>query len=746
VFEAVARLVTSYPRSVLAFWFALIVLSLPLSSRVGEVLTTDAGNAPNSEAARVQALIQNEFDTHEGFQLLLVADARSPAVSPEALEQQFYAVLGEIGELGAVSSVRDARSERLLPSFRDTGRASVAFVDLATTDWLEAQAITSAVEAKLPTHGAINYHLTGGPAIEREIQAISHDDARRAEIIGIPISLIVLVLVFGAVVAATLPLIVALTSISLSLAALYLLGQLIPMAAFAQIIVTMLGLATGIDYALLMVNRYREELAKGYGSARAAAITTRTAGKAVTFSGLTVMVALTALLIPPLDFVRSMGLASMTVMFFSVSASLTALPALFTLMGKRVNWLQLTRRVPGMRSRGFWRARALAIMRRPWTWTFLGTALLVVMALPALTMNVGFAGIRGLTQETSARSAQMVLEELGMAGLLHSFDVLIDFGERGFYHPSSVRAASQLTRSVQALEAVEQVLSPTTAGTFPPLLITQYYASPTLAAESPLADLARVTVSQSGRYALLRAFPNEEHMPHQGALLKRELRALAEALELNILIGGDYVSSNEWMRALYSSFPLAVALVYLITFILLALAFHSILIPLKSILLNTLTVGAAFGVITLVFQHGFLASLVGVPGGFGFVETSVPIFIFAIVFGLSMDYEVFLVSRIVEGHQRGMSDPDAVVHALTVTGNVITSAAAIMIIVFSVFLLSNVVLIKTLSLGLTVAVLLDATLVRLALVPAVILLAGRLNWWLPKPMARLAQRVDLSHD
>jgi RND superfamily putative drug exporter len=361
-------------------------------------------------------------------------------------------------------------------------------------------------------------------------------------------------------------------------------------------------------------------------------------------------------------------------------------------------------------------------------------------------MQVGLSGVRGLTEDTAARQAQMVLERVELDGLLRSFDVLMDFGERGFFHPSSVRQVAQFSRASAELAGVEQVYAPTTTGQVPGLLMRQYYASRASADVSPLQNLVEATVSQNDRYALVRIFPVASVLPWQSAGLDSQLQALAQDFNVSVLVGGDYVAEAEWARTLYTSFPLAVGLVYLITFVLLSLAFHSLLIPLKSIVLNTFTVGAAFGVITLVFQQGWAASLFGIDGGLGFIETSVPIFIFAIVFGLSMDYEVFLVNRIYEAHRRGVADREAVIYAITSTGGVISSAALIMIVVFSVFMFSSVVFIKTLSLGLTVAILLDATVVRLALVPAVMRLAGRWNWWLPRPMARLADRISLSHD
>ena len=371
--------------------------------------------------------------------------------------------------------------------------------------------------------------------------------------------------------------------------------------------------------------------------------------------------------------------------------------------------------------------------------------MLLLLSLPALRIQLADPGPKSLSAATEAGRTLAALQDLELGGLLRSFDVVTDFGEQGFYHPSSVRKLSQFDRAAQELTGVEGTYSALSADTIPRLLLFQYYATQETALNSELGGLVRRTVSRDGRYALIRVFPNSSVGPDEGAVLRRELSALASELDVNAQVGGTFVQQAEWTRVLYRSFPLALGLVYLATLVLLGLAFRSILIPIKSIVLNTLTVAAAFGVITLIFQYGVGARLFGVET-LGFVDNSAPIFIFAIVFGLSMDYEVFLVARLYEAHRQGLSDRDAVVQALSATGGVISSAALVMLTVFSVFIFSEVVLIKTLGIGLWVAIFLDATLVRVALVPAVMTLAGRWNWWLPRPLAQVAKRVDLGHD
>ena len=747
MFEKLSELVSKRPWRVLSVWGLLLLVALPFAARVGEVLTAQPDTPPRSVARAVQEILLTDFATRSKYSVILLAASPTRPVTDPQIETEFGSLIEAVRALPTVASVQDYRGDTLLPLLSPDGHYGAAIVNLEADTREEAQA---AVREILPIKNqpqSFDLYLSGGPALSLELQSISERDVHRAEFYGLPLSLIVLVIAFGAVVASGLPILIALLSVTLTFAVLYGLGQTFEFALFTQTIVTMLGLATGIDYALLIVNRFREELSRLGDPRLAAASTTLTAGKAVTFSGSAVIVALCALLIPPLNFIRSIGIGGITVLLMSVLVSVTALPALLTLLGHRVNWLKLTRREPGRRTRAFWHAWAERVTSRPLLWGASGTALLLLLAVPALSMQVADPGARGMSQNTDAYRVLQGLEAANLEGLLTPYQVLLDFGEAdGFFHPSAVRAVSRYTREVETLGGVQQVFSPTTAGGVPGLLLNQYYATRGLAEASPVRELAQATVSQNGRYASVQVVPVGDLSPAGGRVLARALQSAARDLGLEAQVGGEPIVNAEWNHVLYRDFPLAVGLIYLVTLIILGMTFRSLLIPLKSILLNTLTIAASFGVLTLIFQYGWGARLLGLSGPLGFVDNSAPIFTFALVFGLSMDYEVFLVSRIYEAHKRGQTDRQAVAYALSATGGVITSAALIMIAVCGVFAFSDIVLIKSLGLGLCVAIFLDATLVRMVLVPAVMTLAGRWNWWLPRPVERLAERVDLGHD
>ena len=746
-----ANLISHYPRYVLGFWLLVLLISLPFAARVTEVLNGQPDAPPNSVAAAVRELLGQEFLNQDNYSVVLVSRSDDALVHENGFNTPYSDAIAQLESLPEVHGIRDFRNTNSLPLIAPDRSFSISLIGLNSTTLGDAKDASGKIRATLDDLDELEFFLAGSAATFIELEEISEKDAQRAELFGLPISLMVLVIAFGALVASGLPLLVAVTSITLSFAVLFGLGQIFSFAVFTQSIVTMLGLATGIDYALLMVNRFREELRVLDDPKKAAQIVTQKAGKAVAFSGFTVMVGLTALLIPPLEFIRSIGVGAILVLSLSVLVSITALPACLLLLGHNVNRLKVTRREPGQRTRTFWNRRARLVMAHPWKWAIGGMVFLVLLSLPALRMQVADPGALGLAEHTDARQTYNALEQVGLTGLLTPFDIVVDFGSAdegaaSFFNPSNIRAIAQYTRDIERLEGIDQTLSPTNTDGVPGMFLFQYYATQELALESPLRRLVEATISQDGRYALIRAYPKEDIRPREGQQIREDLLELAHARDLNITLGGDYVRQLEWTNTLYSNLPLALLIVYVATFVLLGLAFKSILIPIKSIILNTLTVLAAFGVITLIFQFGVFANFFGLSGGIGFIDNNIPIFIFAIVFGLSMDYEVFLVARIYEYHQRGYSDREAVVQALTSTGSVITSAALIMIVVFSLFIFSEVALIKALGLGLTVAVLLDATLVRVALVPAVMILAGKWNWWIPRPVARLSEQLDIGHD
>ena len=745
VFRVLGALVGRFPWLVLGFWVVASVVAAPGASRVGEDLSAESEVPAGSESGEVSRLLAGEFPGRDQERLVLAIRASdgAPRVGDGAFEEAVDGAVGAIEDVPGVGRVVTPREEGPVGLAKEGGREAAVLIGLETGGSAQAQALVGEVREELAgverPEGVV-FYLTGNPAVFLDTAELSDRDVARAETTALPLTLLMLVVAFGALVAALLPLVVGVASIFVSLGALSLVTGVMPVSIFAQSVITLLGLAVGIDYSLLMVNRFREELARGRAPREAAAVTAATAGRTVVFSGSTVAASLAALLIPPVEVVRSIGISGLIVVLVAVCVSTTAVPAMLALLGERVNAPRLLFRLTAWtRGEEGWRRLADSVLGRPVLFALAVVALLLALALPLRGAVVYNPGELALGEEAESRQGIEVLKDLGVGGTLDTVDVLVDLGEGESLYgsPAAVGDVHRLAGELEGTPGVEAVTSPTPTGPqgVPLPLLERLYASEAAAEDGPIAGLADATVGGSGRYVLFEVTP-EDRLRHE------EVRPFVERVEdeawaampegAKVLVGGTPVENLDYARSIYGSFPVAVVAVFATTFVLLVLAFRSVFVPLLSIGTNALTVGAALGLLTLVFQEGYGGTLLGLPGGgLGTLEEIVPITVFAVTFGLSMDYQVFLLSRVQEHRLSGRGTADSVSGALVSTGRVISFAALIMLVVFGAFLLSGLSSVQALGFGLAATVLLDATLVRLVLVPAVLKLAGEGGWWLP---------------
>lgn len=731
MFARIARFVTRYPLQVIAAWVVLLVVASPLASLAPKHLVANASEVKNSEARRVTDTYARAFGQEVVDRTIIVSQSSLPADDPRFI-QSYNRLIAEVEKLPGVARIH--RFDTPSP-LEQTSRDRKITATLLDTRIGDGEKLVDALrrQAHQASTGETKFYVTGATAVTKDFLHLLEADIQRSELLALPLTGVVLLLAFGALVAAGIPLVIGVVAITTGMGFLFFLTLLGEVSSFAQSVITMLSLGAGIDYALMMVNRFREELGKGLSPSEAAAITTRTAGRAVAFSGLVVAIAMGAMLVPDLTFIRSMGIGGVMSIGLTVLASITLLPAILSLVGQRIN--SPRRFAFKLTSSGtvhpFWGKWAATVMRHPWVFTLAVTALLLALAWPATQMKLGYTGAFGLGKQVESRKGLELLRQMELGGALDSFEVLLDLGSASF---SENRAKwRQLEGRISAWPQVQLVVSPFLAGR--------------IEGEGGFADLVSLTnqyISKDRRYLRLSVIPKDAvHAPSIPDWYQK-LRQEAQAAGFSkVLVGGAPIGSMEFTQALIGAMPAAFATVFIATFILLAVAFRSLVIPIKSIIMNTLSVGAAYGVITLVFQEGHLARLFGVPTDVGGIDSSLPLTMFAVIFGLSMDYEIFLLSRIQEAHLAGMETRDAVRSALERTAGVITSAALIMIIVFSAFIFGQVIVNKTIGLGLAVAVFLDATLIRLVLVPAVMVLAGQWNWWLPEPLKRVMPKVSL---
>ncbi|BBN96174.1 MMPL domain-containing protein [Deinococcus grandis] len=781
--RTLGRLVSRHPWAVLLAWLLAAALSLPFAARAPAALTADpAGGLTGSEATRVTDLLRDRFGERDTNTVVLVTRSQPPLGTPQG-DATYQRFLDGLEDVPGVTRVTAAQSGGPYRTRSEDGTlaltlAQIPLLDGASDTLRRVRAYTARTES-----AALDIRVTGGQAIADDFTHFAESDTKRSELVALPLIGALLLVVFGALVATGLPLAVGVLSISVAMAALYGLTHVMDVSTFAQSVITMLGLGAGIDYALLMVNRFREELNKDGGESqtnptggsrhndrssgdgratgavpvgreseesgrprtpdprRAAERTVQTAGRSVAFSGLTVAIAMAGLILPPIAFVRSIGIGGVLAVLLTVLASLTALPALLALLGDRVNHPRFTRLswAQSGAASGAWTAFARRVTARPWIAVLSSTAFLLLLASPALNIRTGYAGAWGLTPGVESRDTLKDVEALGAGGLLSQFEVILDLkGQR--YTPQGRAKFQALVTDLRALPGVKGVLSP--------FLTPSDLAGTSASSTDQLAALSALTTRSFSRdRTLLRVtvIPDRTLPAREIPAFERQIRGTIEASGYAYLLGGAPVGGEEFSRAITDSLPTVVLAVFAGTFLLLMVAFRSLLIPLKSILMNALTVGAAIGLVTLIVQEGVLAAPLGIPGDVGVLDASLPVLLFAVMFGLSMDYEIFLLSRVQEEYLAGHPNDEAVVLAVGHTARIITSAAIIMFIVFSAFIFGRVVASKSIGLGLAIAVALDATLVRLVLVPAFLKLAGKWNWWLPAWLDKRLPHIRLEH-
>ena len=547
----------------------------------------------------------------------------------------------------------------------------------------------------------------GGPEIVNEQAGEQvQEDLARAELLAFPLLFLVSLLVFRGLVAALLPLAVGMVTVLSTFLLMRGVNELEPMSVFALNLIIGLGLGLAIDYSLFIVSRFREELEQGQGTADALAATLRTAGRTVLFSAVTVAAALASLMLFPQRFLFSMGVGGVLVSLVAATVALTILPALLAALGPRVNalsparWRAATRREAARVEEGFWYRHSRRVMRRPGAIAATTAVLLVALGIPFT--QVAFTGVDASVLGTS-HSARVVDEALRREFPPNRTSPVLVAAEA----PKS--AAAEVDGYARRLRAVPGVLG----------IQEPQYAR----------GLWRIGVVAPGR-----------RLDESAKDAVRGVRAVAAPFPVQV--GGSTAEFLDQQSALADRIPLALAVLATTTLVILFLMTGSVVLPVKTLIMNLLTISAAFGILKLIFQDGRLEGLLGYTSQ-GALESSQPILLFAIAFGLSTDYGVFLLTRIKEAHDGGLSNDEAVAVGLQRTGRIVTAAAILFCIAIGAFVTSEMIFIKQLGLGTALAVLIDATIVRALLVPSLMALLGEWNWWAPRPLARLHARIGL---
>jgi RND superfamily putative drug exporter len=758
--EFLARSLIRWRWAVIVLWSVIGVVAANRAPHVLDVLNVQGGTNRETEASRAERLIRTRFARSASDLLAITVTAPVPidSAGPRALLDSLVAGLGREPYIQGLVFYRPGpdslyQSTDGRTTFRTASDSTLLSADRRTTFIvLTLAAGTTDTSARLiqplravihgtvaaagAAHPGYQVLLTGRAPLDYDIRSISAADSREGELRLLPLTSVVLVLAFGALVSALLPLVVGFLAIWITLAIITVLAGFTPMSIFVLNMTSMLGLGVGIDYSLLIVTRFREELNRGLRRREAARRALSTAGVAVLTSGLTVVVGFAALLLTPLVETRSVGIGGLVVVSVAVLLSTTLLPSLLAVLGRQIDrprWL--ARRLAWYHVPVVWEKWARSLARHPRRALTVGGIIVAVLSAPVLWIRIGLPARAWWPNQTEAGRGIEILQRLGGASVILPVRVVVQFppGQTAV-SATSLRGLRALSDSLRADPRVDRVRSLVDLRPGMSILGYSLLYSDLPAARAEYADFLGAYLSQDGRTALLDVILADSTSLPTSMDVSRRARHLG-TLDLKglhgatVSVGGYTASALDVQTLLLDVFPALIVGILSVTGAMLALAFRSVLVPIKAIIMNSLSVSATFGLIVLVFQYGLGARIFGVDGATSAIFVVIPVMVFCVVFGLSMDYEVFLLSRVKEAFDRAGNNDQATQEGLSATASTITSAALIMIFVFGVFAFARVLVMQFLGFGLAVAVLLDATIIRMVLVPAIMHLAGNWNWW-----------------
>jgi putative drug exporter of the RND superfamily len=711
-----AAFATRRPRRVLAAWAVLVLLSFGLiGTLLGSGLTSDGKltNHPESYAAKdlIDARLPNQRKVDE----VIVVRSEKVLVSDPAFARHVRTLVDDARashSVAGIDSYLDAGAKGLVSADRHATMLPLVLAGKKADKQTVVDDLIPVVDGSNAASG-FKVSITGTYTLGRDFTKLSESDLSKGELqFGLPAAMVVLLLVFGTLTGAMIPMLMAIISIVVALGITALVGQVFQLNLFITNMVVAMGLALGIDYSLFIVSRLREERRRGRDTREAIMTVANTATRAVVFSGTAFTLAMIGMLLVPDTTLRSLGFGAVVVGLVSIAVALTFHPAVLMVLGDRVDKLRipwLGRRVAASAGEEgpLWRRAILAVMRRPAISLIATTVILLALAGPVLGMRIGSSGSSSLPDGTVAKQGLLALERDFASGATDPVNIVVD-------SPANGSSTKQGLKRLRAELARDRDFGAGSMTIQPGRQIT--VASLPLTVE-PASERASAAIDRLRNDYIPRAFPTTAD---------------------EVYVGGNPAEARDSFAVNAGWLPIVIAFVLLLSVVLLTLAFRSIAIPLTAVAVNLLSVGAAYGILVLVFQHGVGAGLLGFTE-VDRIEAWVPIFLFSVLFGLSMDYQVFLLSRIHERWRTTGDTDGAIVHGVASTARLITGAAAIIIVVFSGFAAGQLVSFQEMGFGIAVALALDATLVRLVLIPAAMRLLGERNWYLPRWLEWLPQ-------
>ena len=731
MFYHLGKIATRFRWLIVGMWMVAIAVSLPFAPQASSVLQPGGLVSPDVESERAINLLVQKLHLNLTVVEVFFTSQRYSADSPQ-FKQETEQALAKVRRWSQVSGIVSfTDNPRQIAVDRHAAYVNVMFKPDPDT----AAKLLPELEHLLRPVPDLKTSIGGGPVFYEDIQAVSERDLRRAELLAIPFAIIALLLVFRSVVASILPALVGGGAVVVSLALIFGLGHITTFSIFVLNITTLFGLGLGVDYSLFIVSRFREELARGRSVDEAVAISIATAGRAVTFSGLTVTIGLIGLIFFRISMLRSVGMAGVLVVVLAVLAAITLLPATLSIVGTGINAFPVRlprfwRRsgVPPAEEHGFWYRLSQVVMHYPIRVFVPVFILLVGLGLPFLNVRFSAPDASILPPDVPSRAAYDLLAR--RFNDRETTPILLAVQTQGsVLSTDNIRKLYGYVQRIEADPRVARVDSIVSAD--PRFTLTQYellYTHPQLIADPYLSAFLKSSVA--GDTTMIFVISRYGMLDQQSQALVQTIRNTPPGGGMTTLVDGGTAGDMDYVTSLYSDFPIAVLIVAITTYVVLLILFRSLVLPLKAIVMNTLSILASYGALVVIFQKGFLHQILNFTP-LGFVEASGPILLFCSLFGLSMDYEVFLLSRVQEAFWQTGNNTRAVALGLQRSGGIITQAAIIVIVVSSCFATADMILVKALGLGMALAVMIDATLVRGLLVPSTMRLLGNLNWWLP---------------
>jgi RND superfamily putative drug exporter len=732
MFYHLGRFATRFRWLIVGVWIVAVAGALPFAPQASQVLQPGGFTNPGAESQRAFDLLAQKIHLNTNIVQIIFTSQRYTADDPQFIEESQQA----LADLERWPKVAQIISFTENPRQISTDRHAAYVNVVINADPNNVSAFLPELQRRLHTVADLKTSIGGGPVFYQDIQIVSENDLRRAEILAFPFAIIALLLVFRSVVAAFLPTVVGGFAVVVALALIFGIGHLTPLSIFVLNITTLFGLGLGVDYSLFIVSRFREELHSGRNVEEAVSLTIATAGRAVTFSGLTVSIGLFGLTFFHINMLRSVGMGGVLVVLLAVLAAITLLPAILAIIGLKVNALPVRIPVFWWRAQdqqteahhGFWYRLSNFVMRYPVRVFIPVLLLLLAFGAPFLGVRFSAPDASILPRSVPSRLAYDLIAQ--RFGSNETTPIILAVQTQGNVLTSdNIRNLYNYVQRIEADPYVKRVDSIVSAD--PRFTLDQYellYTHPQLITDPYLQALLESSVA--GNTLSMQVISKYGMIDPRSQMLVEAIRNTNPGHGIRVLVSGGTAADIDYVNSIYRDFPLAVLVVAITTYIVLLLLFRSVVLPLKAIIMNTLSILASYGALVIIFQDGFLHQLLNFTP-LGFVEATSPILLFCSLFGLSMDYEVFLLSRVQEAFWQTGDNTRSVALGLQRSGGIITSAAVIVVVVSLCFATADVILVKALGLGMALAVVIDATLVRGLLVPATMRLIGDWNWWLP---------------